>query len=459
MRSIRGLTTARFLLLNTIIAAIMLSACTVPNSAQVAQSVRSTTLAKGSLSATVSATGAIQPEAVVNLAFQTTGKVAKVNVAKGDKVKKGDVIATLDTSDLEFALAQAQVGLVVANAGYSRTVDGPRTMEITAALASLNTAYANYNKLLVGPDNADISAAETAVRNAEVMLRTAEASNDLSYKYAAKDYPNSPTLTQLEQARNNLEAAKSQYDRVLRGADNAQLSGALQAIAASKAQLDRLQKPIPQFSIDQANAERAKAAIQIKQAQRRLDQAVIIAPLDGIVATVNIDEGEDAGIGAVPAVVLVDTSRLHIDITADEIDVDKVRPGLSVQITLDALPGIVLSGTVERVASTSTTVNGVVSFVVRVVLDKTDAALRVGMTANASITLDKREGVLLAPNWTIRKDKASGKAFLTLKVDEKTTRQVEIKTGLRNDSFSEIVSGATEGQVVLAPQATNLLGN
>jgi len=458
MVSYRGLTGARVLLFSTLIAAVLLGACTAPNSAQPAQSARTTTLAKGALSATVNATGAIQPESDVKLNFQATGKVAKVNVTKGDSVKKGVVIAKLDTADLEYALAQAQVGLVIANAGYSRTVDGPRTVEITAALASLNAAYASYNKIQTGPDSADITAAETGVRNAEVALRNAEAANDLAYKFATKDYPSSPTLTQLEQARNNLEAAKTQYDRVLRGADNAQLSTALQAIASSKAQLDRLQQPVRQFNIDQATAEREKALIQIKQAQRRLDQAVIVAPMDGVVSAVNINEGEDSGTGVVPAVVLVNNSILHIDITADEIDVAKVRPSLDVVITLDALPGTELNGTVDRVASTSTNVNGVVSYVVRVVLNKSDAPLRIGMTANASIVLDKRDGVLLAPNWSIRKDKASNKAFLTLKVDDKTTREIEVKTGLRNDNFSEIISGATEGQIVVAPQSTNLLG-
>lgn len=458
MRSYRSFVKATIRSVVTLAAITLLSACNLPGSVSPAPPARSSTLAKGTLAATVNATGAIQPEAEVKLTFQSTGKVAHVSVSKGDSVKKGDILATLDTTDLEFALAQAQTGLVIANAGYSRTVDGPRTAEITAALASLNAAYASYNKLQTGPDAADISAAETAVRNAEVALRNAQTANDLAYKFAPKDYPNSPTLTQLEQARNNLEAAKEQYDRLIRGADNAQLASALQAIAAAKAQLERLQQPARQFNLDQANAEREKALIQIKQAQRRLEQARIMAPGDGVVAAVNIVEGEDAGTGTVPAIVLVDTSQLHIDITVDEIDVARIRPDLEVVITLDSLPGTELKGTVERIAATSTTVNGVISYVVRVVLAKTDAPLRIGMTANASIVLDKRENVLLAPNWAIRKDKPTGKAYLTVKADVQTTKEIEVKTGLRNDNFSEIISGATEGQVVFAPQASGLLG-
>ncbi|MCL4506134.1 MAG: HlyD family efflux transporter periplasmic adaptor subunit [Chloroflexi bacterium] len=459
MESQRGLKGAGIRYIGAVLGAMLLAACSGPfGSGQSAQPERSATLQNGTLMATVSATGAIQAETEVRLVFQTTGRVTEVNVMKGDVVRKGDVLARLDTTDLQAALAQAQAGLIIASAAYSRTVEGPRAADITAAQSALNTAYANYSKLQAGPDKADIAAAETAVRSAEAALRQAQTANDLTYQYATKDYPGSPVITQLEQARNNLETAKQQYDRVLRGPDQAQTAAALQQIASARAQLDKLQQPARQYSIDQAMAERRKAQLQIEQAQRRLDQAVLVAPLDAVVSAVNIKEGEDAGATAQPAVALVDTSTLHVDITVDEIDVAKVHPGLDVAITLDALPGVELKGTVDRVAATSTNVSGVVSYAVRVVLVKTDAPLRVGMTANASVVLDKRDNVLLAPNWAIRKDKQSGKAYLTIKVDDKTKNEVEVKTGLRNENFSEIVSGASAGQAVVAPQVTNLLG-
>ncbi len=443
----------------SILVAILLTGCSAPfGSGQSAQTARSATLQTGSLVATVNATGNIQPESEVRLSFQTGGRVAAVNVVKGDAVKKGDVIARLDTADLQAALEQAQTGLVIASAGYSRTLEGPRTSDVAAAQAALNAAYASYGKLQAGPDKADLAAAETAVRSAEAALRLAQAANDLTYRYAAKDYPGSPVITQLEQARNNLETAKQQYDRLLRGPDRAQTTAALQQIAAAKAQLDKLQQPMRPYNIDQAGAERQKAQLQIEQAQRRLNQAVLIAPLGAVVSAVNIKADESAGASTQPAVVLVDTSTLHVDITVDEIDVAKVHPGLNVTVTLDALPGVELQGAVDRVAATSTNVSGVVSYVVRVVLAKTDAPLRVGMTANASIVLEKRDNVLLAPNWAIRKDRQTGKTYLTLRVDDKTTREVEVKTGLRNENYSEIVSGASAGQAVVAPQTTSLLG-
>jgi HlyD family secretion protein len=79
------------------------------------------------------------------------------------------------------------------------------------------------------------------------------------------------------------------------------------------------------------------------------------------------------------------------------------------------------------------------------------------MTANASIVLERRSDVLLAPNWAIRRDRSTGKAFLTLQAGDQLT-EVEVKTGLRNDTFSEILSGAQAGDIVVAPAAPSVLG-
>jgi HlyD family secretion protein len=87
-----------------------------------------------------------------------------------------------------------------------------------------------------------------------------------------------------------------------------------------------------------------------------------------------------------------------------------------------------------------------------VLINKTEAPLKTGMTSNASIVLEKRENVLLAPNWAVRRDRQTGKSFLTLQTGEQT-QEIEIKTGLRNDTFSEVLSGAQAGQVVVAPRA------
>ncbi len=478
---------------------LLLTACARPGASGDAAAQRTARLETGTLTATVNATGNIEPEAEIRLSFQQAGTVAEVFFERGQAVKKGDIIAKLDTVDLELALAQAQASLeqaknallqaqtalenakaqeIIATANYSRTVAGVRKSEIDAARAALAAAEANLAKLKAGPEPEDVAAAEAALRNAEAALRRAQSNYDAAYARNPAAIGAHPAALELEQATNNYNSAKAQYDRATKGADDAQIKAAEQQVMNAKANLDKLLNPARRFDIEQAEAQLQQARlqvrnaevqianaenqvrlaeIQVRQAQRRLDQAVLRSPIDGVIAAVNIKAGELVGAGAQPAVVVADLSRYHINITVDEIDIAKVKIGQEVNITLDSLPGVEVKGKVSRISPTSRLVNGVVSYDVRVDIEPTEAELRSGMTANASIVLERRSGVLLAPNWAIRRDRSTGKSFLTLQVGDQVT-EVEVQTGLRNDTFSEILSGAKAGDVVVAPVAPSVLG-
>ncbi len=482
-----------------LVGGLLLTACARPGASGDAATLRTARLETGTLTATVNATGNIEPEAEIRLSFQQAGTVAEVFFERGQAVKKGDVIAKLDTVDLELALAQAQASLeqaknallqaqtalenakaqeIIATANYSRTVAGVRKSEIDAARAALAAAEANLAKLKAGPEPEDIAAAEAALRNAEAALRRAQSNYDAAYARNPAAIGAHPAALELEQATNNYNSAKAQYDRATKGADDAQIKAAEQQVMNAKANLDKLLNPARRFDIEQAEAQLQQARlqvrnaevqianaenqvrlaeIQVRQAQRRLDQAVLRSPIDGVIAAVNIKAGELVGAGPQPAVVIADLSRYHINITVDEIDIAKVRIGQEVNITLDSLPGVEVKGKVSRISPTSRLVNGVVSYDVRVDIEPTEAELRSGMTANASIVLERRSGVLLAPNWAIRRDRSTGKSFLTLQVGDQVT-EVEVQTGLRNDTFSEILSGAKAGDVVVAPAAPSVLG-
>lgn len=481
--------------------AALLAACARPGSGADVSAQRTAILENGTLTATVSATGNIEPRAEVRLTFQQPGIVAEIFFDQSDAVKKGDVIARLDTTDLELALAQAQASLeqakgalsqaeiavenaktqeIIATANYSRTIQGSRPAEVSAARAALAAAQENLNKLKAGPSPEDLAAAEAALRNAEAALKQAQTVYDAAFRRDPAGIAASPAAVQLEQATNNYNSAKAQYDKVLKGADAAQIKAAEQQVQTARANLDKVLTPARQFDIDQAQAQLQQAQlqtrnaeiqvanartqvklaeIQVQQAQRRLDQALLKSPIDGVISALNIKVGEAVGTAVQqPAAIVVDLSQYHIDITVDEVDIAKVKEGQEVNVTLDSLPGVEVKGKVVRISPTSKLVNGVVSYDVRVDIESTDAALRSGMTANASIVLDKRNGVLLAPNWALRRDRTTGKTYLTLKVGDQQVSEVEVKTGLRNDTFSEIVSGAKPGDIVVAPSAPNLLG-
>ena len=434
-----------------LLAALLVTACNA-NGASPTTPQRTVTVTRGTLVVSVNATGNILAEGEIKLNFQQPGVVKQVDVKAGDSVKEGQVLASLDTTDLELALAQARTALITANASYSRTVEGASQADIDAAQAALNAAYANYDKVKAGPDPADYASTQASYLNAQAALKQAQDAYNRAYATDPANINGSAAALQLEQATNSYNAAKASFERASKAADNAQLSAALQQIEAAKANLDKLKQPVKPYDVEQAQMQLKQAQLQADQAARRLSQAQLTAPKDGIISVLSVDAGET--VATLPVMTLVDMSKLHIDITVDEVDVAKIKPGQDVVITLDALPQVTLKGRVDRIAPTSTTVSGVVSYSVRVVLDQTDAPLKVGMTANTSIILEQKPSVLLVPNWAVRRDKQTGKSYLTFQVDPKTSKEVEVQTGLRNDTNTEILSGVNEGQVIMAPQTS-----
>jgi HlyD family secretion protein len=152
---------------------------------------------------------------------------------------------------------------------------------------------------------------------------------------------------------------------------------------------------------------------------------------------------------------LVDPSHFHIDVSVDEIDIAKLKVGQTVNVSADALPEVTITGKVDRIAPAATSLAGVVSYQARINVDPTDAPLRGGMSANVTIVTETRADVLTVPNWAIRIDRATGKAYVN-RLTGTTAREVEVKTGLRNESDSEVTSGVQEGDVIIVGGVTGL---
>ena len=448
-----------------LMAVVLMAACS--SAATGAPNVRTATLARGTLQASVNASGNIQVEDETRLAFQSSGLVAKVNVKVGDVVSKGSVLAELDTVDADLALRKAQsaikdaeAALIIARTNYSRTVDGTRPAELAAAQVALRAASDQYVQVSAGPTDADARAAKARLANAEAAVRQAQANYDNAYRQDPATISAHPAALALEQATNDYNAAKAEYDKAMQPAKQGDKSAALRQIADAKAQLDKLKQPARTYDIERAKAEIAQAQNRIEQmkldvesAQRKIDQSKLLASFDGVISAVEVKVGET--VNALPVMTLVDISKLRIDINVDEVDVTKVKVGQGVSIKLDSLPGVALPGKVERISPTSKVVNGVVSYSVKVGLPTSEDRLKPGMTANTQIVLEQRDNVVLVPTWALRKDKKSGKSFITVTdetdPEKKKTKEVEITLGLKDEAMAEVISGANEGTVVLQP--------
>ncbi|MGD8626071.1 MAG: efflux RND transporter periplasmic adaptor subunit [Anaerolineae bacterium] len=405
---------------------------------------------RGTLLAMVNATGTILPEKQTTLSFKSPGRVAEVAVSEGQSVRSGQVLARLETDDLQFAIDQAELGLATAQAQLLRLQRPPSEHDIAAAQAALTSARASYQRLLAGPTNAEVRVARTNLDQAEAALAQAQ----LAYDQVA-DRPNVamlPQSLQLQQATIAYEAAKASFELTMRDPSNAEVAAAHSAVVQAETALARLQEGVQEEEILLAQLQVEQAQIALDQALHQLVGTALLAPHDGTITLLGIRQGELSG--GQPAFVLTDFSSYHIDVIVDEIDIGRVAVGQQVTITLDALPGETLAGQIEQIAETAQLDSGVVSYKVRVNLEPSDAPLRAGMTANVDIVTERREDVLLVPNRFITIDRLTGRTFVDHLVGQEI-QAIEIQTGLRDETYSEVLAGLQEGDVVVLVQRSS----
>jgi HlyD family secretion protein len=408
---------------------------------------------RGNIASTVSATGTVLPERDAALAFQLSGAIADVPVELGDAVETGQLLAQLDTTDLDLALRQAEIALRQAKSQMRQLDEGPSASDLAAAEAALASAQAAYQQLLRGSDKDQLAAARASVEQARVALEQAQQAYD-----KIKDAPGAgmfPQSQQLQQATINYETAQAQYRVTARGANQAQLAQAQAQIAQAQAALDKLKKgaTVEQKEIAQASVDQAQVALE--QARRRLANARVNAPWPGVLTAVNAVQGALAQPGA-PAFQLADLSRFHIDVQVDEVDIANLAEGQPVTIEVDALPEQKLTGTVGRIAPTAqASATTGTTYNVRIDIDPSDLPLLAGMSATATITSSARDNVLLVPNRAVQRNRETGQTFVE-RLAQGGPQQVEIRLGLRDEQQSEVRAGLEEGDQLAIRKISSL---
>ena len=439
-----------------ILATLVLAACGTPASTTTSSGAaeRTATAQRGTIRASVSASGKIDPEAKVNLNFGTPGTVKEVMVDEGQTVKAGDVIAQLDTDDLELAVKQAEQAYATQNLVYTQAIS-PTSSEVDAAKAALASASANL-KQLTNADPLQVQIARLQADSATESKRQMELRwdqiSDKPFGGVARD-----TLqSQMAQATMAAQIAELQYQLTKRGGNEAQISAARAQAAQAQAQLQRVLGDDRSRAL--AEAQLKQAALSLQVARQRLNNAVLTSPISGTIAELNVKVGEQVGAsGLQPATVVADLSSFHMDVGIDENSIGALKEQQPVVMTVDALPDQQLTGRVDYIAPVATDSGGVVTYKVIIGLDKTNLPVRGGMSANADVITEVRDNVLIVPNWTIRIDRQTGKSYVNIKRGDKI-EEIEIVTGLRNADKSEVTSGLNEGDVLVVPQKSGLLG-
>lgn len=198
--------------------------------------------------------------------------------------------------------------------------------------------------------------------------------------------------------------------------------------------------------IDAAPNTVLEREIDMELAKDALEQTYLRAPFDGIVTEVAVEPGQSVGSNDI-VVQLVDDSSFQVRVAVDELDIARVHEGQRVDIRLDADPGRVRAGVVEHVSMVANTSGSVVTVPVIVRFSETDEFLRPGYTATLQIIVAEARGVPVVPVEAIFEE---GGVRSVTKVTDGVPQRVEVRTGLSDGMWVEIVSGVEPGDQVVA---------
>ena len=411
----------------------------------------------------VDSTGAIEPEQTAALSLKTSGTVATVLVKVGDHVKAGDVLMTLDPASAPTNVIQAQVDLSTAKTNLDnllhpsattlakaqkaladaqsaldkaqralRNTQNPVGQTLSDTVASkklaLDTAITNQTLGTVSSDSqalvqatADTNIAFSRYQNYQAKWDAGDHS-DLMYKLVQSSqsaYQQAlDKKTQLELRINSdganhtdaVKTAQKAYDDALAnlkgallGPDAIKLAQAQADAAVAQSNLADTQDTLNHLTNGAKPEDILAAQVRVQVAQATLDALKLVAPFDGDVLAVNYKPGDPASPSAA-AITLADRSRLHVRVSVDETAVGAIAGGNPVTLTLDALPGLSLDGSVFSIEPFGQTVQGLVRYSVRVDLTKIDPRLLLYMTANATIVTNVQQNALAVPLAAIQYD-------------------------------------------------------
>jgi multidrug efflux pump subunit AcrA (membrane-fusion protein) len=404
---------------------------------------------RGTIETTVELAGTVEAVDERALTFASPGTVATVAVEPGDAVAADAVLATLETTTLEAQLAAAEAALAGAEARLADDQAGPTAARRAAArdgIAQAEQTLANAKRA-----QSDAKAqADLAVRQAGEILDDADA------RLAADQAAGAPaTVIAADEAavavaERALESARAARTTALDQAAGT-VASASKAVTAARNSYAVVVEPAPAALIAADVAAIAQAEAQVVAAQAALDAATLRSPIAGVVTVVGLRVGDRVGTG-VPAsgsIVVATVDDLRVEATASEIDVVSLETGQPVAVGVDALPDAAIEGTLCEIAPTGTRIQGVTDYPVTICLTTGTAGLRVGMTANGSVVLERREDVLLVPVQAITT--VEGRSTVEVLESDGSIVEVEVTVGLSSGTRTEIVSGLSEGQAVVLP--------
>jgi membrane fusion protein, macrolide-specific efflux system len=189
---------------------------------------------------------------------------------------------------------------------------------------------------------------------------------------------------------------------------------------------------------------RSKGPAEVKRWQGLYKPTPIIAPIDGQIILRNVEDGQTF---TTADAVLVMSNRLTVKAQVDETDLAQIKLKQNVEVRLDAYPDQMIPAHVEQIAYEAKTASNVTTYVITVLPKETPDFMRSGMTANVNFAVDSKKDILLVPMEFIKYE--NGKAIVTVENGNDKPVDKELKLGVSDGKYSEVLSGLEENNTIL----------
>ena len=440
------------------------------------------------LKETVLATGQVVSNTDLSLAFNSAGIVKSLKVKVGDKVTAGQVLATLDSQSEQAALTSARGVLAGAQARLKKTIEGASNEEIALSEITLNqtkltqdtlvnNAYQNllnsYPDAVPKDGTSDyiapvITGTYRLGKEGKINISSYYSTGGTSFTISGLTsgvgisntiteqplgdsglfirFPNNTSVNVRDWVIEIPNKKASNYLANLNAYQTA-LSQAKFAIDQRTAELAIKKSSARSSDIDLANADILSAQGQVEGALARYNDTVITAPVSGTITSIDIKIGEQA-IPQKSAIILQDVSNIYLETNINEANIANLTVGMPVEITYDSFgTDKVFKGSITKIDPSSTLVSGVVNYKVTASTEQLPE-LRPGMTANMTIKVKEKDGVVAIQSRAIVTDDKGNRTIRVItNTRTKKYKSVPIVTGIEGDGgMIEVLNGLSVGQ-------------
>lgn len=367
------------------------------------------------VSASISIPGILEPLKVVNVVSPFSGKVKEKKFDYGDRVQKGQILLTMDTSEMEIQYRDAR--------------------------ATLIKALQKFRELKNWEDETEVHSAHRSLTKAKRSLESQKRK-----------------LQETERLYNKGIVPESEYDSAKEQYHNLELD-----YKASHEALEEVLEKGGRENINIARFEMENAKIKVADLKKKIEQATLTAPVSGVVIRPDLSTDKkdtktlQKGVSFEQGQVIVsigDLKGMSVKTSVDEVDISKIMEGQKVMVSGDAFAGINLEGKVAIISSQASKEGRIPKFDVTVHIDdltpRQRKIVRLGMSANLEVMIYNKPDALMIPISAVMQN--GSKRFVKIK-DKKTQkiREINIETGITTLDSVEITKGLQAGDEVVIP--------